>query len=436
LLIPKEQAEFEAGNEVRGVYWIADEPQTEAAGVLRWDQELGAELWLVDPPNEWRNTPLSFRRGPFRIFGETPDHKKVTLPGAIVAGSTIGGSSELRLIDRTLVASRHLSPSDEWKKLIVQTANLHEWLPITGLGGHATFGKHGTETLRIEWKRPRSMHVGLPRANLEFANRMSATPWRQPAQRVETGLDAIFTVKNRDSIEALHESYVTPLLNLSILASGRPDAVIHESVRRGRFDQAIILRAGPRVESREWQPMRPPLFYAGDLPDPRDGIKRWVRLHARLSPAIEVFAESINQGGWTPERLLKVAGSLETYHRVLYEKAWRKRWHKTNPNKKIGTRPYFLDMLDDLQRLSGVPEATTGMTGANRKLFTASRNHFAHLDEPSYNYSVDQVRDALFESIRRGVALMQVGLLRRLGFTGAQAREQMAEHYRGWPSLL
>ncbi|MFL5867141.1 MAG: hypothetical protein ACJ766_08585, partial [Thermoleophilaceae bacterium] len=143
MLIPKEQAEFETGNEVRGLYWIAGEPQTEAAGVLRWDPELGAELWLVEPPNEWRDTPLAFRRGPFRIFGETPDNKKVTLPSAVMAGSTIGGTSELRLIDRMLVASRHLSSSEEWKRLIVQTANLHEWLPITGLGGHATFGKHG-----------------------------------------------------------------------------------------------------------------------------------------------------------------------------------------------------------------------------------------------------------------------------------------------------
>jgi hypothetical protein len=377
-----------------------------------------------------------FPEGPVSNLRQTPDNKKITLPSAVLAGSTIGGSSELRLIDRMLVASRHLSSSDEWKRLIVQTANLHEWLPITGLGGHATFGKQGLETWIIDWKRPRSMHVALPRAKLEFANRMSATPSRQPTQQIETGLDAIFTVRNREPIEALYESYVLPLLDLSILASGRPDAVIHESTRKGRFDQAIILRAGTRVESREWQPMRPPLFYARDLPDPRNGIKRWFRLHARLSPAIEVFTESINQGGWTPERLLKVASSLETYHRVLNEKAWRKSWRKANPNKKIGGRPYLLDRIDDLQRLSGVPEATTGMTSANRKLFTASRNHFAHLDEPNYNYSVDQVRDSLFESIRRGVALMQVGLLRRLGFTGRQAREQMAEHYRGWPPLL
>jgi len=62
----------------------------------------------------------------------------------------------------------------------------------------------------------------------------------------------------------------------------------------------------------------------------------------------------------------------------------------------------------------------------------SSRNHIAHLDAPRYGYSIDDVYDSAIPTITRSVALMQICIMRRLGFTPKQARDRLREHYRGW----
>jgi hypothetical protein len=135
---------------------------------------------------------------------------------------------------------------------------------------------------------------------------------------------------------------------------------------------------------------------------------------------------------YSPSRLLNVATSLEAYHRVLHEDAWKKRWRAANPGKKTPT-PSLRQRIDDLQRIAGLAETSTGFSEANRKLFVSSRNHFAHLSEPHYGYSVEDVYDNLIPTVRRAVALMQACVMRRLGFSKRETEARFSDHYRGAP---
>ncbi|HEX5716024.1 MAG TPA: HEPN domain-containing protein [Thermoanaerobaculia bacterium] len=224
----------------------------------------------------------------------------------------------------------------------------------------------------------------------------------------------------------LHERYVMPLRDLLVIAGAVPDALLFESVTIGRQPSAVVLETGIEPTVRDWpRPDRQFLFYALDIPDFRAGLKKWFALHTRVSPALQYLAESINEDKYSHARLLSVASTLETYHRSLYDAAWRRTYKRKNPNKK--TRgPFLLERITHLQRISGVPEGITGFSEARRQLFVASRNHFAHLNEPRYGYSIDQdVYDNAIPSIARGVALVHACVMRRLGFTARQTKERI-----------
>jgi hypothetical protein len=254
----------------------------------------------------------------------------------------------------------------------------------------------------------------------------SEASW-QPNRSIRTAMDATVTVNNQLDLDSFHQEYAIPLLDLMILASGRPDNLTYEAALYRRRTRAVVMRTGVEVKPREWRPPQDFLFYSWERRDLRASIRRWYRLHKRCSPAIEVFAESVNLGSvYSPGRLLSVASALETYHRVMHETVWKK------ANQK-GRRPYLIERISDLQERSGVPEPSTGLTQRNRELFVSSRNYFAHLDGPNYGFSEQEVREQGAESIRRGVALMQANLLRRLGFTGAEAKALLARHYMNWP---
>jgi len=231
--------------------------------------------------------------------------------------------------------------------------------------------------------------------------------------------------KERKTLGELHERYVMPLRDLLVIAGAVPDALLFESVTIGRQPSAVVLETGIEPTARDWpRPDRQFLFYALDIPDFRAGLKKWFALHTRVSPALQYFAESINENKYSHARLLSVASTLETYHRSLYDAAWRRTYKRKNPNKK--TRgPFLLERITHLQRISGVPEGITGFSEAGRQLFVASRNHFAHLNEPRYGYSTQDVYDNAIPSIARGVALVHACVMRRLGFTARQTKERI-----------
>ncbi len=362
---------------------------------------------------------------------------RVTLPAAFITKTTFGtGVPELRLASSQLVLFAHLDQAQVWKRLVLRSANLHEWFPITGFGqSEMIFDRRGqVRRLTIPWRVPRGRRVPMRDAEIRFAPRMTADsgPWR-PDRSIKTTVDILVIAREAATVDELHARFAVPLMDLFVIAGGVPDAITYEAVTRGKRSQAVVLRQGPEPRWREWRPDRPLLFYAVHLPDFRVALPKWFDLHARLSPAFEVFARSINEDRYTPERLLHVASSLETYHRVLYNGRWWQWWRKQHPTSTRKKPPSLLERIAHLQRLSAVPESATGLTAANRELLVSSRNHFAHLDAPRYGYTIDDVYDNAIPTIRRSVALMQVCIMRRLGFTPRQALDRLRDHYRGWP---
>jgi ApeA N-terminal domain 1 len=437
--LPPEQAALERGEEMHGLFRMADRPETETSGVLRWSRESGAGLWLIAPTMHWTGgwPGTSRTQRTINVYGTaTGKGTRVTLPGALITNTTFGtGVSEVRLASSQLVLFAHLDPAQVWKRLLLRSANLHEWFPMTGFGQpEMAFDQRGqVRRLTIPWQLPRGRRVPMKDAEIRFAPRMTAEPgpWR-PDRSITTTVDIMVTAREAATADELHARFAVPLIDLFVIAGGVPDTITYEALRRGKRSQAVVLRQGPEPRWREWRPDRPLLFYADDLTEFRVALRRWFDLHARLSPAFEVFARSINDDRYTPERLLHVAGSLETYHRVLYERHWWRWWRKQHPASTRKKPSTLLERITHLQRLSGVPESATGLTAANRELLVSSRNHFAHLDAPRYGYSMADVYDNAIPTIRRSVALMQVCIMRQLGFTARDAVDRLRNHYKGW----
>lgn len=430
--LPNEQVLLEEGEQIRGTFWIAGREVTTAAGVLRWSRAAGAELWLINAPAEWPGIwhGSGYADEPLTVHGTSAAAgKKITMPHAHIASSGFSsGGLQLRLVSQRLILFRHCMEDDRWKRLFMRTANLHEWLPITGFGDPEMImdRRFQLREYGVRWKVPRGKRVKLADADVHFHTRMLTDPARwKPNRQIRTTMDITVVAGERKTLREFHEQYVTPLRDLLVIAGGVPDALLYESVTIGRQLSAVVLERGIEPTTRDWpRPDRQLLFYGLDIPDFRAGLKKWFALHARVSPALEYFAESINEDKYSRDRLLSVASTLETYHRSLYDTTWRRTYRRQSPNRKQ-RGPSLVERITHLQRISGVPERSTGLTKARRELFVASRNHFAHLDQPRYGYSIEDVYDNAIPTIARGVALMHACVMRRLGFTTRQTRERV-----------
>jgi hypothetical protein len=429
--LPKEQVLLEGGGEVRGTFWIAGQPDTRTAGVLRWSRSDGAELWLINVPRAWPGIwhGSAHSDGPLTVHGTSVSCPKLTIPNAYLGSSSFGsGPPQLRLTSRRLILLRHTTEDDRWKRLVIRTSNLHEWIPVTGFGNPPVImdSRFRAVECGVQWKAPRGKRVALRDAEVRFEPMMATNlAPRGPDRIIRTTLDIAVIPKERKTLRELHERFVTPLHDLLVIAGGVPDALVYESVTVGSQRPAVVLETGIAAADRDWpRPDDQLLFYGLDFPDFRLAIQRWFALHTRVSPALQYFAESINEGGYSPARLLSVASTLETYHRSLYDSTWRRTYKRNNPGKKQ-RGPSLLERITHLQRLCGVPERVTGFSEPRRQLFVASRNHFAHLNEPRYGYSIEDVYDNAIPSIARGVALVHACLMRRLGFTAREASDRV-----------
>jgi hypothetical protein len=431
MITPQLQLSLESGEQLYGYFWVSGHPDEAVPGILKWSTRDGARLTLLGALNR---RYLSPPQAEVAIHGQAAaDGVPVTLPAALLTSSTFGSGLETRFVDSTLMIEDHYLPASKWKTLVLRTAYLHEWLPITGfLKPTVEFKAGQVERYSENWKAPRGIRVKLPDAELRFGARMDTELSWQPRRSIRTALDLSVKSTRPQTLDLLHERYAIPIANLMTLASGRPDRVSYEAALR-RSNRAVVLRRGIDVAPREWRPDQELLFYGGQLPDFRLAIRHWIDLHRRCSPAIEVFSYAINQQPiYSAAELLNVAGALETYHRVVHERGWVRKWRKQNPTKKK-RGPYLIERIEDLQAWSEVAEKMTGLDKANRELLVASRNHYAHLSEPSYGYTTRQVRERTPESIRRAVALMQACLLRELGFEASATEDRLAAHYRQWP---
>ena len=411
-----------SGTEVLGHFWLAEQRESveghSAAGVARWTPDGGTYLQLIGPLDGWPKEVS----GPFRVVhGVTTEGDELTLLNATVASVSFPTHSRMALRSYTTVVGDHAMPDDRWERVVVRTANLHEWLPETGIDTPShEFDERGQTThLAVSWKPPDARSVELEAAELRFAPVMR-TEWSySPDWSIRTSLEVAAVAEQPQTIEQLYVDYAAPLLGLLVFAGDRPDALTREVVRDPAGERrGEILRAGRQVESRDWRPASGYLFSADDLPDFEKGIHDWFELHAAVGPALNKFTDTLLTGNvYTDARLVELATALEAYAAARHSKPG------DNALKK----------LERLRDYAALPANTSWAKPRNLKLIVASRNYLAHLTPPIYGFAVDEIRAEVFETTRRAQALMQLCLLRELGFEPERARELLEKHYSNWP---
>jgi hypothetical protein len=414
------ETELEDGRDLLGRFWLAENAEERshvAPGVLRWSRGDGAALRLIGPLDGWPRQP----GGNVTVQGETVTGDDVTLMDALVVSTALGGRATASIAGPTLLLGQRATVKTRWRRVVVRTANFHEWLPETGLGApDDVFDKRGhTTRLTATWELPPTREIKLARGTLMISPAMATEVSYAPSWSIRTNLDASVTTRRRITLDDLHGGFVVPILSLLILASDRPDAITSEVVLDLSTDtRARVLRRGEPITPREWRPDRAYLFSGLDLPDLDYAIKRWFEIFDTTRPVLGTFSETINMGSvYSPERLVKVATCLESY---------ATRWHRLN-------RRSLLERLEALQAYTRLPAKVTGSTTRNLKLLAASRHYFAHLNKPNYGFTPRVIEKNAFETTRRATALMQACLMLDLGFTPSVARTLLEEHYTNWP---
>jgi hypothetical protein len=312
------------------------------------------------------------------------------------------------------------TPADRWRRLIIETAHLHEWLPRTGLAEtKRTHNRKWQATkLGIGWSLPPTTTVDVGTASLMIGpGRDTEDVRHSPTATIRTGLSVVFEPKRSRTLDDLHRRYAIAFLALMMVAADRPDTVTREIVRgQETSERAVVLRAGEPVVPQSWRRNRGYLFRAEDLPDLERSLRAWFRLWSRVGNAIAVFGDAISEGNsFSRMRFLSVFTALEGYQRVI-----------------VGGRGNGVLKLKSLRDRGGVDPVITGCTTKRLELMVATRNWFSHLGNIPPNITPELIAEEMFDSTRRAAALMQSCLLRDLGIPKARRNELMADHYRNW----
>lgn len=381
-------------------------------GVLRWT-ERGAELKLFGAltwPGEVG--------GPTGPVHGLIDGEELTLLGGWKARRGIGMTHALTIRGGTLLRGGYFDAESEWSRIVLRTANLHEWIPDNGISSDFSTGDDGRmQTFQAEWRRPRSWSIELKDARLTLSPCMATEAEHSPGHSIRTDYELLFEVGEPASLEQMHHRFAQPLLCLTVLAADLPDALTLERVTTGEPRRAArVFRQGPRVAPRDWNLTQPFLFYASDLPDLPDAFERWFDLYEQIPEALGNFAGSVNEGNvYSPDRLLKVVAAAEAYHREVHRR-----------------RGHLEQRLEQLREVAGFSDEDS-FSDRNLALIVAGRHYHGHSGKSSYGFSAEEIVESGFSSIRRATALMQACLMRELGFDGAEVEKRFDEHYANWP---
>ena len=404
------------GSSIAARFWLPDTADR-VPGTLRWRPESGADVDLIGPIGPLWPRDVASHGSP--VFGETVAGDLVALvdawPSALpsVAPFPDVEMPWLRYRANTLAIGAHVRDDDRWSHAEYGTGALHAWMPHSGLSPVHADGDDPLNTMQVRWTRPPPRVVPLDGATLTY-HFLASRPWTYgPGFSIETDVRAAVAVEEAQTARELRRNYGTPVECLMVLATGIPDRISFEAVADAAERRAVLVREGPLAVRLEWLRGRPPLFIAEDLPDFQSSLRGWFELYAKAGRAIGLFADSVCEGNvYSPSRLLTVYAALEGYQRECV------------PGR---------DRLSRLCAHAGVDRALIGCSSANIALLGAARAYHAHLRYDDARFSVEQVEDGTFPSIRRATALMQACLLRDIGFDVADTERRLAAHYAAWP---
>lgn len=398
-----------SGEPLTGEFCPADGGEP-AHCVVRWTDEDGAQVELIEPPKGWKGE----LGGPgFTLHGITSGNEEITLLDAWVNQMQLGNQIS-RLHSSTVAIGALTSPDERWPRITYSTANLSEWRPENGLS-HSGPTRRKPRYMQVDFNAPEMEEVQVPPATLSFEIK-GDTAWAYaPDWSIRTWLDLNVRPNRAKTLDQAHHDFAQPLLAFVHLASDRPDSLTREVLwNPGARRRIEVIREGKRVTPREWRPAQHGyLFQRNDLPDLSKAIRRWWKLHSQVKPSLGLFAEHISHGNiFSPSRLLTLYTSLEKYAKTRFQAKGE---------------------FKELRSYGGVPSALTGCTNDALKLLGASRGFFAHAEVKGEKFTPDQIEENTLESTRRASALMQSCLLREIGFRKGERIELMRRHYANWP---
>jgi hypothetical protein len=289
-------------------------------GVLRWSPEDGATLQLIGPHERW---PDDFISTGMTINGVTDDGGELTLFDAWISRMSMIPQRVISLKSSALLAGAQLSGDERWTSGAYRTAHLHEWLPETGLLPRE-YGADETawppKRLTIAWEPPTPHHINLPAGRLTLSHGMASPSRWGPEISIKTWLNAHAKPTEPMAIDELWRTFVSPLLALTTLASGRADGVTFERLTDPGAERAVeVIRMGDKIPMRGWREGRSWLFDARAFDEVGATVRTWYELYEKSYPAIAMFGQTLEApNNYSSGRLVELYTALEVYSRACH----------------------------------------------------------------------------------------------------------------------
>ncbi len=383
----------------------------EAPGVLRWSDENGAQLELLDTDLGWVD---GLDRGEsFTLHGRLREGGDVSLLSCWVRRYDPLNRELLALDAPGLAVGEHTTPEERWARAVFTTHNLDRWRPDSGLAYSYPNRRARPQHFRMDWQPPPPDEVQVKGATLAFATSFDAPIEREsPVWTVNTPQRVTVEPRKPFTVEHARRHYATPLLALTAFAVNRPDTLTKEVYLDGKRRRVEFWWAGRKRGLSPWRAGRDrALFQAADLRDFGLSIRRWWRLYEMVWPALGIFGDHILEGrSYSPNRYLTLYTAVETYS--------RERHGHRDPRK--------------LRQYADVPSEVTGCTNRALSLIGASRDYLAHRGNPGQLFTAKEVERGVLDSTRRLEALLQACLLAELGFGKRARAELLRTYYSNW----
>lgn len=408
-----------AGGHIFGEFSLPSlEESDNVYGVLRWDDDRGAELELLEPPESWGVHDLDLRA---TVFGLLEDNTLVTLPNAWVGGYSHSAMFVATLRSDSLLLGTNSASSAEWTSLSFSPAHLHEWYPVTGITKptweHDDRGM--TSHLVVDWKPEEAVVVELPEAQLAISPTMQTETSFSPENSIRTKLRVHIKPHDPMALGDLERHYLRPMMAFTTITATRWDTPSMETLYNEDTKELVrVLHAGHTVEPRDWRPGDGRyLFLAEDCADIGALIERWFEVDRDASMPLRAFGETYRDGNsYNQGRLIGLVTALEGYCDARLGK----------------TGSSFFETFKLLRDHAGLDDELISCRDDQLKLLWRARNYFTHLGARG-GYSPSQLERSLLDCCRIAAALLQACLLRDLGFSTEAATALFENHYRSWP---
>jgi hypothetical protein len=400
------QRDLEVGEVLTGLFQPAG-ADYEAAGVLSWDAEKGAELHL-DLSHPW----LTDFDAELTIHGRLHAGAQVTLLQSQLRHMTAFNQAA-KFVSYALALGAYTDSDETWEYASYCPTSLHEWYPERGFV-HQSEDEHGSRRVELRQVEPKRLVVPSAEIDLQLDGEWAVN--NDAKWSIETTMEFVVRPDEPLTIEDYWRQFRSPLLGFTRFASDRPDDLRWEAFGTPKTKRRIIVLRSPRESyEREWRPMPGRfLFRVEDIADEGEVIRRWLEVWRASEPSLGLFCETIQEdSAYSPSRFLTLYTAAEGY------------WKST---MRPGDSKWKID------RLAQRADISTAISHTNKKalkLIGGLRDYHAHLTLRD-NLTADEVALSTFDSTRRLHVLMQACLLRELGLDTKQIESLITRHYSNW----